>query len=58
MIFSLNSEYNFRGRREDDLSGPYASWFEGQAMCKYNSHGQFVKVTGQFLGSLSLAAAR
>ena len=43
MIYDLTEGYYVRGLREDDLSGPYQLWFQDQSICKYNSHGKFIK---------------
>lgn len=43
MIYQLADGYSVRGLRESDLEGPYLSWFEDQEVCKYNSHGKFIK---------------
>lgn len=43
MIYQFTDGYYVRGLRESDLEGPYLSWFEDQEVCKYNSHGKFVK---------------
>jgi len=43
MIYEFTNGYYVRGLLEDDLTGPYPSWFEDQKVCKYNSHGNFVK---------------
>jgi len=43
MIYQLADGYYVRGLRESDLEGSYLSWFEDQEVCKYNSHGKFVK---------------
>lgn len=41
MIYRLSGEYHLRDLREADVDGPYASWFEDQEVCRYNSHGKF-----------------
>lgn len=43
MIYELPDGYYVRGLRESDLTGAYPYWFEDQDVCKYNSHGKFVK---------------
>ena len=43
MIHQLGDGYYVRGLREDDLAGPYPSWFEDQEVCRYNSHGKFFR---------------
>lgn len=43
MIYELAHGYYVRGLRESDLDGPYPTWFENQMVCKYNSHGKFMK---------------
>jgi RimJ/RimL family protein N-acetyltransferase len=43
MIYPLANGYYVRGLRESDLEGLYLSWFEDQEVCKYNSHGKFIK---------------
>lgn len=48
MIYRLNSEYYVRTLREEDLLGPYMSWFEDQEVCRYNSHGKFFKSQSDF----------
>ena len=48
MIYQLNAEYVVRPLSEGDLDGPYPSWFEDQEVCRYNSHGKFVKTRAYF----------
>lgn len=48
MIYALADGYFVRSLREDDLAGPYSSWFEDQDVCKYNSHGKFPKTAAWF----------
>jgi ribosomal-protein-alanine N-acetyltransferase len=43
MIYQLDDEYFVRSLLEQDLDGPYLSWFEDQDVCRYNSHGKFFK---------------
>ncbi len=43
MIYELADGYSVRNFHEDDLNGPYKSWFENQEVCRYNSHGKFFK---------------
>jgi [ribosomal protein S5]-alanine N-acetyltransferase len=43
MIYDLADGYFVRGLREEDLDGPYSSWFEDQEVCRFNSHGKFAK---------------
>lgn len=43
MMYVIADGYYVRGLLESDLTGPYPSWFEDQEVCKYNSHGKFVK---------------
>jgi len=56
MIYQLNSDYYVRMLRDEDLLGPYPSWFEDQEVCLFNSHGKFFKTQDDFhtyLDSLS-----
>lgn len=39
----LNEHYFVRGLREEDVEGPYPTWFEDQEVCAFNSHGKFVR---------------
>jgi ribosomal-protein-alanine N-acetyltransferase len=48
MIYRLNDEYSVRGLRESDLDGTYPSWFEDQDVCRFNSHGKFVRTAAYF----------
>lgn len=48
MIYRVSEEYFVRAFREDDLGGPYPSWFEDQDVCKYNSHGKFFRSSEYF----------
>lgn len=48
MIYELADGYCVRGLREEDLDGPYPSWFEDQEVCHFNSHGKFFKTTEWF----------
>jgi len=41
LIYRLSDEYFLRDLRESDVDGPYASWFEDQEVCRFNSHGKF-----------------
>lgn len=43
MIYDLEDGYFVRGLRESDLDGPYPTWFEDQEVCRFNSHGKFVR---------------
>ena len=43
MIYELADGYFVRGLLEQDLEGPYSTWFQDQEVCKYNSHGKFLK---------------
>lgn len=53
MIYELSKEYFVRPLAEDDLNGPYTSWFEDQEVCRYNSHGKFFKTKSLFREYLS-----
>lgn len=44
----LNGEYCVRGLCEDDVDGPYPSWFEDQEVCAFSSHGKFVRTKEYF----------
>lgn len=48
MIYRLNDEYFVRSLLEQDLGGPYLSWFEDQDVCRYNSHGKYFKTQDYF----------
>lgn len=48
MIYKLNEQYFVRTLIENDIDGPYPSWFEDQEVCKYNSHGKFFKTRAYF----------
>lgn len=48
MIYKLNEDYFVRALLESDIDGVYPSWFEDQEVCKYNSHGKFVKTKNYF----------
>jgi len=48
MIYKVSSEYFVRPLCENDIYGPYPSWFEDQDVCRYNSHGVFPKTEGWF----------
>ncbi len=48
MIYTLHDDYYVRPLCVSDLTGPYPSWFEDQAVCRYNSHGKFFKTEGWF----------
>lgn len=48
MIYELSEEYFVRSLREEDLEGPYTTWFEDQEVCRYNSHGKFFKTKEYF----------
>ena len=48
MIYSLGNEYYVRALKEGDLEGPYPTWFEDQEICRYNSHGKFLKNEAYF----------
>lgn len=50
MIYRLSDEYFVRGLRESDVDGQYPSWFEDQEVCRYNSHGKFVRSEEYFRG--------
>lgn len=43
MIYTLRGDYYVRGLTSSDLDGPYLSWFEDQSVCRFNSHGKFIK---------------
>ena len=43
MIYDLGSDYFVRALLEDDLQGPYLSWFQDQQVTKYSSHGKLFK---------------
>lgn len=43
MIYQLSDVYYVRPLREDDIEGPYCSWFEDQDVCRFNSHGKLFK---------------
>jgi RimJ/RimL family protein N-acetyltransferase len=47
-MYRLTDDYYVRGLRERDLEGPYMSWFEDQEVCRYNSHGKFLKTSEHF----------
>jgi [ribosomal protein S5]-alanine N-acetyltransferase len=48
MIYEINDNYYVRGLQESDLEGEYPKWFENQDVCKYNSHGKFIKTKEYF----------
>lgn len=48
MIYKLNEKYFVRALVEEDLDGPYPSWFEDQEVCQYNSHGKYFKSRAYF----------
>jgi ribosomal-protein-alanine N-acetyltransferase len=48
MTTRLNEQYFVRGLRESDVDGPYPSWFEDPEVCRYNSHGKFVRSLSSF----------
>lgn len=43
MIYELSSDYFVRSFRENDLDGPYRTWFEDQDVCRFNSHGKLFR---------------
>lgn len=53
MIYALNEEYYVRALQESDLAGAYPSWFEDQEVCRYNSHGKFVRTADYFRSFLA-----
>lgn len=57
MIYELQNGYYVRALREEDLAGPYPSWFEDQDVCKYNSHGKYAK-NGQWFRDFYESANR
>lgn len=48
MIYQLSKDYFVRPLAEDDVGGPYPSWFEDQEVCQHNSHGKFFKTKAYF----------
>ena len=48
MMYKLFDKYYIRGLTEQDLDGPYISWFEDQEVTKYSTHGKFVKTNQEF----------
>lgn len=48
MIYQLDPSYYVRPLRQEDLDGPYPSWFEDQEVCQYNRHGKFPKNQSYF----------
>jgi RimJ/RimL family protein N-acetyltransferase len=48
MIYKLSKTYFVRPLAEDDIDGPYTSWFEDQEVCRYNAHGKFFKTKAYF----------
>jgi [ribosomal protein S5]-alanine N-acetyltransferase len=48
MMYRLSEEYYLRGLCEADIEGPYPGWFEDQEVCRYNSHGKFVRTRDYF----------
>lgn len=48
MIYNLSKNYFVRAFVESDLDGPYPNWFEDQEVCRYNSHGKFLKTKANF----------
>lgn len=44
----LSEDFYVRGLREEDVDGPYPSWFEDQDVCAHNSHGKFVRSKEHF----------
>lgn len=48
MIYKLGKDYFVRPLTEDDLAGPYLSWFQDQEVCRYNSHAKFFKTKTHF----------
>ena len=48
MIYRLSPDYFVRPLVEDDVDGPYPTWFEDQEVCRYNSHGKFFKAKSYF----------
>jgi ribosomal-protein-alanine N-acetyltransferase len=55
VIYQLSDVYYVRPLAEDDLDGPYPSWFEDQDVCRYNSHGKFFMSKAQFAAYVSQA---
>lgn len=43
MIYQLNTGYFVRSLTENDLTGPYPTWFQDQEVSRLNSHGKFFK---------------
>ncbi|MBM3670542.1 MAG: GNAT family N-acetyltransferase, partial [Actinobacteria bacterium] len=48
MIAQLSDEYYVRALEERDLQGPYPAWFQDQEVCRFNSHGKFLKTEQYF----------
>lgn len=53
MIYQLNQDYFLRALTAQDLAGPYASWFDDQEVCRYNSHGKLFRPRAYFESYLS-----
>lgn len=53
MIYQLTDGYYVRPLAEDDINGPYPTWFEDQEVCRYNSHGKLFKNKAYFKDYLS-----
>lgn len=53
MIYALNDNYFVRVLDENDLEGNYPDWFSDQEVCRYNSHGKFVKTKEYYRTYLS-----
>lgn len=43
MIYQLSESYYVRPLIENDIEGPYSTWFQDQEVCQYNSHGKLFK---------------
>jgi len=48
MIYRLSDEYYVRALCEEDIEGPYRTWFEDQDVCRYNSHGKYARTDAWF----------
>jgi RimJ/RimL family protein N-acetyltransferase len=48
MIYKCSADYFVRTLSEEDLDGPWPTWFDDQEVCKYNSHGKFFKSRASF----------
>jgi len=43
MMERIDHQYFVRPLRESDVDGPYPGWFEDPDVCRFNSHGRFVR---------------